>query len=73
MKTYYYLLMLFPAGIWNSGNKVIAEAGFDNTKRNTKNLAIGWFQTKFPELKLDADGYAKHGTLTYCVAEGLTH
>jgi hypothetical protein len=64
----FYLLKLFPCvnlgGFSCSGNKVINEFN-----ALTKLDAVEAFQYLRPDLKLDNEGYAKHGEISYCVAE----
>ena len=63
---HFYLLKLFPAGNFASGNQCINEV----TKLNI-DYAIKTFQLCHPELNLNNDGYAKHGDISYCVAERI--
>ena len=58
------LLKLFPTGNFASGNLVMNEVSWE-----TKKKAIEFLQRLYPELNLDDNGYAKHGEITYCVAE----
>ena len=62
MKTF-SLLKLFPVG-YLSGNQVINEVSYP-----TKDQAVNIFQKLYPELDLNSNGYAKHGEISYCVAE----
>lgn len=62
----YFLLELFPAGNFTSGNRVISQI-----EKDTKDEAILLFQKVYPELGLDKDGYAKKDELTYCLAKGI--
>jgi hypothetical protein len=39
------------------------------TIATTKAIAVAQLQAQRPDLGLNADGYAKHGNITYCVAE----
>jgi hypothetical protein len=63
----YALLMLFPAGNFQSGNTVM-----DEISALRKEDAIEHFQRHWPKLKLDSTGYAKHGIISYCIAEHLS-
>jgi hypothetical protein len=67
MTNKFALLKLFPAGNFQSGNLVLSEIRFDCP--NARKEAIAEFQRSFPLLKLNDDGYAKDGEITYCVAE----
>jgi hypothetical protein len=59
----YALLYLYPCG-WGSGNKVIAEYACFHSDE-----AVKHFQTCYPSLELDSNGYAKVGEMTYCIAQ----
>lgn len=64
----YALLLLFPPGNFQPGNKVIDET----VEVSTLEIAISKFQKEYPKLGLDHDGYAKTETgITYCVAEAF--
>ena len=60
MKKFYFLYLE------NNSNKVLLECS-----RHTKTEARYYFQNYYPHLKLDNDGYAKAGNVSYCIAEAF--
>lgn len=59
------LLKLFPTGNFASGNQVINELDYSICKEE----AVQYFRENHPELNLNDNGYAKHGDVSYCIAE----
>lgn len=59
----FIFLQLFPVGP-ASGNKVMDEYFCASLQE-----AVIEFSNRFPHLELNKDGYAKIGSLSFCVAE----